>query len=161
MIPVLLLLMSAMPIGTSTLDDDAGEVSADPPVTIEKNLRHIDHQAVKRRLCRELHALIAATQTPVTIIRCTTRNANMQDSAYKLLYSREHRLLLLMIRTHHGDGKEFYHAAIFDQVEPDEFRTRLPVRGQKPFPRTQQSFEQEKVTLPILFKDSTDLLAWP
>ena len=133
-----------------------------PPVTLEKNLRRVDRKDLESRLSRELHALVAADHSaPVSIVRCTILTDKMQDSAYKLLYSRQHRMLLLMIRTRHGDHKNGYHARVYDQVDPDDFRIRLPRRGQKGWPRIQQSFDKDKVIVPKLFAKSPDVLTWP
>lgn len=113
------------------------------------------------KLPQQLFALLRANpQGKVAAIEARLEGGK-STSHVRFLYDREKHLLVILMRTARDRETSFYHVSSYVDTDPEDFRTHLPIRAQKGYPKISQSSDKAAVTIPVEYAEFPKLSDWP
>ena len=136
---------------------------ANDATSVVRDLGTVPSADSDQRLVQMLFALVRANaDDQLVAVEARVKSADDKSLTYaRYLYDREKRHLLVLLRTARAKGGDFYHYSSYVDTDPEDFQRRLPVRGQKGYPRVSQSSNKAEVVIPVSYPGIPRLSDWP
>ena len=136
---------------------------ANDATSVVRDLGTLPSADYKQELAQSLFKLIEANPDD-RLIAVEARGSNSADDKAltyaRYLYDWEKRHFLVLYRTAGADGGDFYHYSSYEDTDPEDFQRRLPVRGQRGYPKVTQSLSTAEVLIPV-YAAFPKLSEWP